>query len=401
MTQGLFAEYLFNNGSLIPSVGSVIPINTNASSASDRFGCPHNAMTFSGNAYLDFGDSFDNYFTANDSSFSISLWFKLFNAGSVSHAIFQKSADGVCGESQREMGVVIGPTQKLRIGIYFTGDLNNYFVTECSTAFNDTLWHHVVINYDGSIDTGGGVDRLEVYVDNVPETLTIISATGSLGTINNGTAHTAIGNQLNSSGSICGTNSEQFEGYLDDYRFYNRLLQPFEVDLLFNESPICCEALGVNDSISTDVNSVQVYQTNSTYQWLDCSTMSPISGEVNQFYFPDSNGTYACVINFDDCIDTTDCINFSDQLAVDELTAVGNINIYPNPTNDDFNINLGQFHKKVEVQVVNILGEVIHRKSYSNCKVIEHIELPKTPGIYGVIIAIPNTEQVIFRVIKR
>lgn len=326
VTQGLFAEYLFNDGTVNPTVGTVIPVNNNVTAATDRFGCPDRAMEFTNNAYLALGDVYDNYFTPDDSAFSISMWFKKYNAADHTLAMFQKSSDGFCSEDEREMGLMLRSTLVLTFGVFFTGDLNNFIVVDASTIIQDTLWHHVVVNYDGSVDTGGGVDRFEIYVDNNLETLTNASSAGTLGSVNDGTAHVAIGNQVNSSGAICGTNTEQMEGFLDDYKIYNRTLQAFEVDLLYNDSTACSS--GISEQLASEVK------------------------------------------------------------------------IYPNPSNDIFNIDLGRTYDKIEVQIIDALGKIIYSNNYSEHALIENVELPKNAGIYSVRVIVSDGEPTIFQIVK-
>jgi hypothetical protein len=96
----------------------------------------------------------------------------------------------------------------------------------------DTLWHHAVFNYDGSLDGNDGQNRVEIYLDNVKQE-TQLSSTGILGDIQNGTAHLSLGVPLGSTGNICG--GSYFDGVMDDIRLYNRTLSDAEVDTLYNE----------------------------------------------------------------------------------------------------------------------------------------------------------------------
>ena len=81
--------------------------------------------------------------------------------------------------------------------------------------------------------SNGGLDRVKIYVDGVQESTSFAFVQGTLGDIQNGTAHAGIGNYLTPSGTECQT-STAFDGRIDDLRIYDRLLTPAEASALYS-----------------------------------------------------------------------------------------------------------------------------------------------------------------------
>jgi len=62
---------------------------------------------------------------------------------------------------------------------------------------------------------------------------------------------------------------------------------------------------------------------------------------------------------------------------------VGNLSLYPNPTNGTFNIDLAKEYTDVSVEITNILGQLISSVTYASAKVIEQ-EINTSEGMYFV-----------------
>ena len=74
-----------------------------------------------------------------------------------------------------------------------------------------------------------------------------------------------------------------------------------------------------------------------TYQWIDCVTGQPITGEINHNYTPTYGSDFAVIITEDGCSDTSACVNST--VGIKELEDF-TLNIYPNPSsNGVFYIN--------------------------------------------------------------
>lgn len=88
-------------------------------------------------------------------------------------------------------------------------------------------------------------------------------------------------------------------------------------------------------SVTTSTTGITLTATSSiptvTFQWIDCSTNSIISGATTNTFVPTVNGDYAVVVETGDgCIDTSACANIN-SVGIDELNLSSSIFVYPNP----------------------------------------------------------------------
>lgn len=133
-----------------------------------------------------------------------------------------------------------------------------------------------------------------------------------------------------------------------------------------------------NDSV------LNVTGTYSSYQWYKDSVL--ITGATNQTYIAKSNGDYYCVVS-----DTNTCDGFSNEITV-VLNTVGialidnEIKIYPNPTNNFVNINVG---KASNYRIHDLSGKTLFMGFISTAKQIDFSKLAK--GVY--VIEIVNNEN--------
>ena len=85
---------------------------------------------------------------------------------------------------------------------------------------------------------------------------------------------------------------------------------------------------------STGINLLYVNQQLADYQWLDClNNLAPIIGETNQSISIDSIGVFAVEVSYENCKDTSYCI----QVRFEEINAESFL-IYPNPTSRILNM---------------------------------------------------------------
>jgi len=137
------------------------------------------------------------------------------------------------------------------------------------------------------------------------------------------------------------------------------------------------------------------------YQWVNCSEgYSPIDGETGQSYTATESGNYAVIITSDGCTATSDC--YSVIIGVNNLmtTSERDIVIYPNPTSDYVTIDLMQEYNSVELEVLDMQGQFIHKNSYTGLQRSIELDLQQyDEGIYFIRITI-NNQLLVFRIIK-
>lgn len=97
---------------------------------------------------------------------------------------------------------------------------------------------------------------------------------------------------------------------------------------------------------TVDQNTDSLWVSNSTatsYQWIDCSTNTPISNASNASFVPQSSGDYAVIADNGVCSDTSNCFPFTSQggLGMPNIAALI-IGIYPNPASQAVTILLNE-----------------------------------------------------------
>ena len=131
------------------------------------------------------------------------------------------------------------------------------------------------------------------------------------------------------------------------------------------------------DVIQTGPNLVTT-ATNATYQWINCHTENPISGETNQSFTTTSNGSYAVIVTQDGCTDTSSCYEVT-GVGIRELTS-DDIHVYPNPSNGSFMIDIPKY-PNTQITILNLQGSIIYQKQHTNKRKVE-INLDAPKGIY-------------------
>jgi len=176
------------------------------------------AIIFDGaNDHIVIGDVIELDFSHTD-TFSISVWFKTAAATATERVIMSKkdTATTLTGWS---IGVEDG-----EVFVYLTNDSgggNEIEVRSTTTTFNDNLWHHLVVSYDGS-ELASGVS---IYVDNSLETNNVITD-GLSATISNSISATIAG--ANGSSGI------EWQDLLDDIAIYDIELSAANVTTIYN-----------------------------------------------------------------------------------------------------------------------------------------------------------------------
>jgi len=191
------------------------------------------ALNFDGDDYVDLGDILDDVFAGVDKKFSFSLWIKP-SAQMTNNQIIVKNADSACSENQRQFIFRLFNDSKPEFLYYCSLTATDYRGVLGSTPItNLDKWYHLVVTYDGSVDTNDGLDRVKIYVDGQAESTSLDLSGGNLGDIQNGTSHLGFGKHLNSSGGPCG-NTGYFNGIMDEIFIFDKVLTAEEISDLYN-----------------------------------------------------------------------------------------------------------------------------------------------------------------------
>lgn len=141
------------------------------------------------------------------------------------------------------------------------------------------------------------------------------------------------------------------------------------------------------DTVDASVvqNGIELSSTaqSATYQWIDCDNGNiPIANETGSVFTANTNGRYAVVITQSNCTDTSKCF---------EVTTVGieqkptnRINIFPNPFVNYVNIHFGSVYSRIEIKVLNDLGQMMLSKTYNKSNQIQLDLSSLTSGVYSL-----------------
>ena len=99
----------------------------------------------------------------------------------------------------------------------------------------------------------------------------------------------------------------------------------------------------------------------AAYQWLDCdNNYQIIAGETGISYTPLTiTGNYAVELTQNGCVDTSACY-LVDYTAVEEVVSAVGMNIYPNPSQGKFTVELeGADESRVELRIIDLQGRLV------------------------------------------
>lgn len=153
----------------------------------------------------------------------------------------------------------------------------------------------------------------------------------------------------------------------------------------------------VNTAITVVNETITASDSTATYQWIDCSTMSPIAGATNQSYTATVNGSYAVIVTDSMCSDTSACqAIFSTGMAA-SVNANG-ISVYPNPTEGNFTLSSGSVADRIEI--TDVTGRVVMSLIPQQAVVI--LSLNDQPaGVYFVQVMSTDKKTETIKVVKQ
>ena len=110
-----------------------------------------------------------------------------------------------------------------------------------------------------------------------------------------------------------------------------------------------------------------------TYQWISCTDLTAIAGQTAITFNPTVNNVYAVVVTNSCGSDTSMCMSIT-TIGLDENQQVGQILVYPNPNNGNFNIEIPEYLLGKQMIVYDMRGRMIYKELCTLQK--QWIELP-------------------------
>lgn len=135
----------------------------------------------------------------------------------------------------------------------------------------------------------------------------------------------------------------------------------------------------------------------AAYQWIDCINNQPISGETGQSFTATANGSFAVIVTENGCTDTSSCYTIADMGVND--ASLQKITAYPNPTNGNVQIQLGNTYEQITVEVINSLGQVIQTRTYTDSNQLS-VYIDGAAGLYMLRVTTPGIRSKMLNILK-
>ena len=144
--------------------------------------------------------------------------------------------------------------------------------------------------------------------------------------------------------------------------------------------------LAVTDNLLSSSTLTSDY-TGGTYQWLsgcDAGTGAAISGETSQSIDLTTlgDGYYSVIVTDNGCSDTSNCIQVV-FFGIDPIEK-NEFNLFPNPSNGTFSIQLENINSQVQLQIIDLNGKVVLSEAYKNVQTISDIHFNGEAGVYMI-----------------
>jgi len=132
-------------------------------------------------------------------------------------------------------------------------------------------------------------------------------------------------------------------------------------------------------------NEITANQNGAIYQWLDCDNNNqPIINANQQTLMVDHIGNFACIVTAGSCVDTTDCV-FVNYVGINDNNGLLNlVEIYPNPSNGNFVLELSEMEQNYSVKIMDLNGKIVYANpTVSNTKTVINLD-HVSDGIYFI-----------------
>ena len=135
----------------------------------------------------------------------------------------------------------------------------------------------------------------------------------------------------------------------------------------------------------------------ATYQWIrtDVGNLA-IAGATSQTYTPTVNGSYACKITKNGCVNTSAPISV-DKVGLEEFNNDLNVTLFPNPANDFVVASFITAASNIQVQLFDVVGKLIDAKILQSKNNITINTENLSKGVYTLKFFETSTNKVVVR----
>ena len=153
--------------------------------------------------------------------------------------------------------------------------------------------------------------------------------------------------------------------------------------------------IGLPTATATDNGDATITaSTAASYQWINCTTNTPIAGATSQTFTATANGTYAVIVtNSGGCSDTSDCVVI-DNVGLEEFESTS-VQVFPNPT-ENF-VTISMTFNQAKLVMTDAHGKTVYTGEITNG---EQVNLASyEDGVYFLSIETENG-KVLKRIVK-
>lgn len=161
----------------------------------------------------------------------------------------------------------------------------------------------------------------------------------------------------------------------------------------------CTFANSPNYTASANGNILTANLSGATYQWVDCNNgNTPITGATDQSFTPTINGNYAVQVTENSCAGISPCYAVT-SLSLLEHDLNNHIKVYPNPSNNNFFIDLSSVNSLTNIQIMTTEGKLVQQHTSSGNEIIS-LKKNFESGVYFIQVHYKDNKKVFPLVIK-
>lgn len=122
-----------------------------------------------------------------------------------------------------------------------------------------------------------------------------------------------------------------------------------------------------------------------TYQWIDCDNGGQhLVGETDQSIKVRATGSYAVIASVNNCIDTSECVDITVLVGIDEDPLLSNIHLYPNPVSNMLTVELPSTGDTYHFEFYSLLGQRVLQLSLDGTQQVDVSSLLSGMYLYQV-----------------
>lgn len=155
----------------------------------------------------------------------------------------------------------------------------------------------------------------------------------------------------------------------------------------------------LDTAVTFNAGTLTAAQSGATYQWVNCDNNLPIPGATSQSYSPGSAGRYAVIVTNGNCTDTSGC-RFVNPVGLTPPGTLSDVELYPNPSEGAFTLDLGTSYQEVRISVADMQGRTVYNAMYENSRRIALALENQLAGVYFVTVSTRKGQKVLKLILK-